>query len=431
MKNLKLTLILLIPVFSCFAQIKMHSYAEDSLGVNFTRELNWETIKSKALAENKFIFLDCFATWCGPCKVMDENVFSKERTAQFLNKDFINVKAQMDVTVYDDEFTRNWHKDALNIQNSFKIIAYPTYLIFSPKGQLIYRFSGATASVDEFINIITRAVNSNFYHKTMEEFEKWKNDLPKVKQMSYMAKEYADTIGKDKLSDWYIKSMDSIFTSKNIRFIRDFTDDSKDFGFKLFLENPEKAAKYFYSTALKKLITDIILNESIEFCRTMNQMESAPDWIRIYKGILAKKYPENISLRALARGKMKYYKKQNDSLLYIKAYLAYAEQFLKKEKDDLGINNCAYEIYLYSRPNDEAEIHRAIKLIQPVIQQQELGGTLNKALFAGILDTYSHLLFKIKKTAEAIKWQEKAVKLDPENPQYKYEDFLFVLRNSL
>ncbi|WP_316814263.1 DUF255 domain-containing protein [Pedobacter heparinus] len=419
-KKINLFLILLLPVLNCFAQTTANMQTQENLGVNFIKNLNWEAIKTKASIENKFIFVDCFATWCGPCKAMDKNVFSKERTAGFMNKEFISVKVQMDVTADDDELTKNWRKDAVNIQNSFKVTAYPTYLIFSPKGQIIYRFSGATASIDEFINIVTRAINSNFYHKTMEEFEKWKTDPLKVNQMAYMAKEYGDTIGKDKLSNWYIKSMDSVFTSENIKFLREFTDDSKDFGFKLFLEHPEKVAKFFYPTAMKKLVTDIILNENVDFLNAMNQNGFKPDWNRIYKDISAKKYPENISLRAVARGKMKYYKKQNDSLSYIKAYLAYAEQFLKKENDELGINSCAYDVYLYSRVSDKTEINRAISLFEPFVKEQEIYPRAgDKGIIAALFDTYAHLLFKAEKITEAITWQEKAAKLDPNSSEIK------------
>ncbi|MBO9572315.1 MAG: hypothetical protein J7497_08925, partial [Chitinophagaceae bacterium] len=38
-------------------------HAADS-GINFEVRLTWQQIKDKAKAENKFIFVDCYATWC-------------------------------------------------------------------------------------------------------------------------------------------------------------------------------------------------------------------------------------------------------------------------------------------------------------------------------------------------------------------------------
>jgi len=40
-------------------------------GVEFDRDLTWQQVKLKAKAENKYIFMDCYATWCGPCKKME------------------------------------------------------------------------------------------------------------------------------------------------------------------------------------------------------------------------------------------------------------------------------------------------------------------------------------------------------------------------
>src|SRR5689334_7898174 len=42
----------------------------NSHGVQWTTGLSWEQVKQKAQLEKKYIFLDCLATWCGPCKMM-------------------------------------------------------------------------------------------------------------------------------------------------------------------------------------------------------------------------------------------------------------------------------------------------------------------------------------------------------------------------
>jgi thiol:disulfide interchange protein len=47
---------------------------DSSKGIRFEHGLSWAQVKEKAKAENKYIFMDCYATWCGPCKAMDKNV---------------------------------------------------------------------------------------------------------------------------------------------------------------------------------------------------------------------------------------------------------------------------------------------------------------------------------------------------------------------
>ncbi len=41
---------------------------DSSKVIHFENGLSWEQIKEKAKAEHKYIFVDCYATWCGPCK---------------------------------------------------------------------------------------------------------------------------------------------------------------------------------------------------------------------------------------------------------------------------------------------------------------------------------------------------------------------------
>ena len=42
-------------------------------GVDF-RHLTFDEALAKAKAEKKLVFVDCYTTWCGPCKVMSPTV---------------------------------------------------------------------------------------------------------------------------------------------------------------------------------------------------------------------------------------------------------------------------------------------------------------------------------------------------------------------
>jgi len=37
-------------------------------GIRFVQGLTWEKVVKRAKKENKYIFVDCYTTWCGPCK---------------------------------------------------------------------------------------------------------------------------------------------------------------------------------------------------------------------------------------------------------------------------------------------------------------------------------------------------------------------------
>lgn len=110
---MKLTLVSLLTFFSfvSFAQIKF---------VNGTLD------EALALAkkENKPLFVDVYATWCGPCKYMAATAFVDEKVAEFYNANFINLKL-------DGE-----KNDGPDVMRKFNLSAYPTLLYFNPDGSL-------------------------------------------------------------------------------------------------------------------------------------------------------------------------------------------------------------------------------------------------------------------------------------------------------
>src|SRR5690554_7357569 len=63
----------------------------DEPGIKF-ENLTFEEAIQKAKEENKLIFLDAYAVWCGPCKMMDRTTFKSEEVGKVFNKNFINIK---------------------------------------------------------------------------------------------------------------------------------------------------------------------------------------------------------------------------------------------------------------------------------------------------------------------------------------------------
>lgn len=138
MKKLLLTLMSLMATIVMMAQGMVFEPAGTTL----------EQAAEKAQKENKLIFLDCYTTWCGPCKKMAREVFPQEKVGAFMNPRFINLQIDM-----ESEY-------GAPLAKKLQIQAYPTLIIFNAQAQEIGRFLGAS-SADEFIKSVDEKSKDN------------------------------------------------------------------------------------------------------------------------------------------------------------------------------------------------------------------------------------------------------------------------------
>ena len=61
-------------------------------GIDF-QSGSWQQVLDLAKTENKLIFLDLYASWCGPCKALKANTFPDASLGKFFNENFISYAA--------------------------------------------------------------------------------------------------------------------------------------------------------------------------------------------------------------------------------------------------------------------------------------------------------------------------------------------------
>ncbi|MCP4521964.1 MAG: thioredoxin [Cytophagales bacterium] len=102
---------------------------------------SWGEVKAKAKKENKLIFVDAYATWCGPCKYMSGRIFTNEEVGKYYNKNFINYKIDME-SAGGDVFG-----------SMYRVEAYPTLLFIDGDGEVVKKQTGAVTEPDAFIQL--------------------------------------------------------------------------------------------------------------------------------------------------------------------------------------------------------------------------------------------------------------------------------------
>jgi len=116
-------------------------------GIQFHRGTWGEAIKL-ASKENKMIFLDIYATWCGPCKKLKTSTFSNPQVGEFYNANYINVALDGETGV------------GAALAQKFKIDSYPSLLFIDSNGNLIQKAVGYH-NMDELISLGKNVINKN------------------------------------------------------------------------------------------------------------------------------------------------------------------------------------------------------------------------------------------------------------------------------
>ncbi len=114
-------------------------------GVNF-EHITFDEALAKAKAENKLVFMDCYTSWCGPCKYMTETIFPQEKAGEFFNPKFVCVKFDME------------KGEGPELAKRFGVRAYPTFLILRPDGTVQHKVVGG-GELDKFIEKVEKGLN--------------------------------------------------------------------------------------------------------------------------------------------------------------------------------------------------------------------------------------------------------------------------------
>ena len=102
-----------------------------------------DAVREMAVKQGKLVFIDLYASWCPPCRMMERHVFSRKDVGDFMSQRFVAAKYDTDKPT-GKELLKRYGNGAI-----------PLYLIFDTKGELLGRIQGAS-SPEEFMDSVQK-----------------------------------------------------------------------------------------------------------------------------------------------------------------------------------------------------------------------------------------------------------------------------------
>ncbi len=248
-------------LFTFFVLTQLNLFAQDTTktkpvlpedkGVKFVHE-DFEKALAQAKAENKILFMDAYTTWCGPCKLMTKNTFPDSSVATLYNKNFINLKLDMEKGMGPLLLTR------------YGITAFPTLLFVDGEGNIVHKALGFH-DVEQFMEL------GNIVLAGSQTLSSWTKRYDNGERTPVFLKDYATKLAeaydkrKSQVAEEYLATQTDWMTEENLDFIYKFTEGV---GGKLFpfLVKNKKAFEKISNAAevdakIQGMLVDKIFNE--------------------------------------------------------------------------------------------------------------------------------------------------------------------------
>lgn len=131
--------------------------AQENVGVKFI-DKPLEELLLLAKQENKLVFIDCYSTYCGPCKAMLRKEFPKKEMGDYLNAEFISAKMNLDLG------------DGPALSQKWDVHSFPTFLFMDSDGNILHRMMGYMTA-DQFIREAQKGLADNSFRSLEKKYQ--------------------------------------------------------------------------------------------------------------------------------------------------------------------------------------------------------------------------------------------------------------------
>lgn len=134
-------------------------------GIHFIEGQPLDNILQQAKNEGKKVFVDCYTSWCGPCKMMATKEFPKKEVGDFMNPNYISTKIDME------------KGEGPRLAQRYGVKVYPTFLVLNDKGEMVDRLVGYMPA-EQFIATMKKSGEAGSFSSLKMRYEKGERSIP-------------------------------------------------------------------------------------------------------------------------------------------------------------------------------------------------------------------------------------------------------------
>ena len=220
-------------------------------GINF-QQITFKEILAKAKAEKKLIFIDAFAVWCGPCKLMEKNIFPLPSVKEYYNANFINARFDME------------KGEGRELALKYGIRSYPTFLFLNGDGEVVMKNYGYMSEKD-FLTIAKEANNPKFATFSNKElFEKGEKDPEFLLNMMRLYAESDYDLAKKVSERFFKKKKNDPLTKDELGMLLYFLKSPNDANYKIFVNKKAEIISLMSEDIYKQFDANIKISKILE-----------------------------------------------------------------------------------------------------------------------------------------------------------------------
>jgi thiol-disulfide isomerase/thioredoxin len=309
--------------------------ATNAQGIDFFKG-EWQAALELAKSQDKLIFVDAYATWCGPCKRMSSDVFPDAEVGAFYNRNFISLKLDMEAP------------ENLEFRSKYPVAAFPTLYYISSDGEVVQSVKGAQ-QVAQFISTGKKALA--LAEPTGEYAEQYADgDRDPELVYKYVRSLIRNGESHLKVANDYLRDQTDLSTPENLQFIMLAATEADSRIFNIMIERKEDI--------IAANSEDLFFSQVVSACQTTADKAieySSPELLAEAWEKMETYCPEKAE-QFQYETEMTYALAHRDGKTYAKAARGYAKDIIAEDADKL--NDFALKVS-NAFPDDEKSLEVA------------------------------------------------------------------------